>query len=71
VILGSVKEKEGKHLILKCFQLSRVQVCIPVHCSALEIRAAFFLPLFLPACLVPALEDTNQIIIEWSSNWDK
>lgn len=71
----SMKEKERKHLILKCFQPSRVQFCIPGYCSVLEIRAAFFPSLFLPPCLVPALEDTNQIISEWSNNgktlWDK
>lgn len=68
-----MKEKEGKHLILKGFQPTRVQFCIPG--SVFENRTAFFLSLFLPPCLVPALEDTNQIIFEWSHSgkavWDK
>lgn len=72
-LLESMKEKEGKHLVLKGFQPNRVQFCIPG--SALESRTAFFLSLFLPPCLVPALEDTNQIIFEWSNHrkavWDK
>lgn len=71
-LLESMKEKEGKHLVLKGFQPNRVQFCIPG--SALESRTAFFLSLFLPPCLVPALEDTNQIIFEWpfgKAVWDK
>lgn len=72
-LLENMKEKEGKHLVLKGFQPNRVQFCIPG--SVLESRTAFFLSLSLPPCLVPALEDTNQIIFEWSNHgkavWDK